>query len=257
MLLIGALPWTLLWPRWIRGFTRGGLGAAWRRLRTNPQASLVLLWIALPVLVLCLARSRLPLYALPVMPALALAAAAGLTRAGSVRAPARRFYKLAAPAVWLLLMVAAKVTAANTSSDHDSGRLAADLRRLEIPPSVRVATVDTKRNGLGFYGYDHLAWTRLTNKPYPFFSPLTTLDDELARPGASTHREVFLIDETRTDELLERLASVRGGCQLLDRIEGLGIILCGHPPVPISTRARSETPPGLGEVVGEVVSEVE
>lgn len=75
-LLLGALPWT--WPvmRWF-----GSLPSSLRRWWGDADARraqdgdvLLASWILLPLLVFCLSRSRLPLYVLPLFPALALAA---------------------------------------------------------------------------------------------------------------------------------------------------------------------------------------
>lgn len=75
-LLIGAFPWT--WPvlRWF-----GSLPASFKRWwgnaavrRSEAGDVLIALWILLPLLVFCLSRSRLPLYVLPLFPALAIAA---------------------------------------------------------------------------------------------------------------------------------------------------------------------------------------
>lgn len=72
-LLLGTLPWTPALWRWLRA-----LPAQWRIWRTPTgrdidRAGLLLaLWVALPLLVFCLARSRLPLYILPLFVPLAL-----------------------------------------------------------------------------------------------------------------------------------------------------------------------------------------
>ncbi|PNS08695.1 glycosyltransferase family 39 protein [Solilutibacter silvestris] len=75
-LLIGALPWTWYVLRWFgslpASFRRWWRNAAIRRAEAGDV--LVALWILLPLLVFCLSRSRLPLYVLPLFPALAIAA---------------------------------------------------------------------------------------------------------------------------------------------------------------------------------------
>src|SRR5690606_13408154 len=72
-LLLGTLPWTPTLLRAIR--SAAGRAGGWRtraaRLADAPWLAL-LLWVALPLLVFCLARSRLPLYVLPLFVPIAL-----------------------------------------------------------------------------------------------------------------------------------------------------------------------------------------
>lgn len=77
-LLLGTLPWsTRLW-RWLASL-QGTLKPWWQagRPATDDAArpALLILWVLLPLLVFCLARSRLPLYLLPLFVPLAIAAA--------------------------------------------------------------------------------------------------------------------------------------------------------------------------------------
>jgi 4-amino-4-deoxy-L-arabinose transferase-like glycosyltransferase len=90
-LVIGTLPWTPALWRWLRA-----MPARIRGWRTPPgraadRAGLLLaLWIALPLLVFCVARSRLPLYILPLFVPLALVATRERLAAGQ-RLPRRRW----------------------------------------------------------------------------------------------------------------------------------------------------------------------
>lgn len=75
MVVAGSLPWL---PAILKEVRRGWLGFRRRGFvwfSDHPAETLLSLWVMLPMTVLFLANSRLPLYALPVMPALALVAA--------------------------------------------------------------------------------------------------------------------------------------------------------------------------------------
>jgi 4-amino-4-deoxy-L-arabinose transferase-like glycosyltransferase len=75
-LLVGTLPWTPALLRWLRALPMHV--RAWRTPegRADDAAGLLLaLWFALPLLVFCVSRSRLPLYILPLFVPLALLAA--------------------------------------------------------------------------------------------------------------------------------------------------------------------------------------
>jgi 4-amino-4-deoxy-L-arabinose transferase-like glycosyltransferase len=83
--------------------------------------SLLLLWIVLPLACFVLSRSRLPLYLLPLYPAVALAIARGMSAGADLRAVRRRAARLAAVSTALLLAV--KAIAAYIPSDKDATRL--------------------------------------------------------------------------------------------------------------------------------------
>ncbi len=72
---LGTLPW---WPWALRAWRRGGLG--WRA--AGPELRLLLCWIGFALLVFMLARSRLPLYVLPLFAPLALVFGRALQDAG-------------------------------------------------------------------------------------------------------------------------------------------------------------------------------
>jgi 4-amino-4-deoxy-L-arabinose transferase len=125
VLLAGMLPWAAFALR-----AAGGIGPGWRRLRARLEARdrnwlLLLWWLLLPLAIFFLARSRLPLYVLPLMVPLALVLARPLAgwpgmdgRAGLV--------KIAVTVVALLLL---KATLAYWPSDRDSRALARTLQQ--------------------------------------------------------------------------------------------------------------------------------
>lgn len=89
----GALPWCLLWPVALRD-ALPAMRVGWR----NAPASMQLLaaWIALPLASFTLARAKLPLYVLPVFPALALAVGPSVARFLGQLAAGRRLVRAAA-----------------------------------------------------------------------------------------------------------------------------------------------------------------
>lgn len=70
VLVLGGLPW---WPLLLARLKPAMTTAGWRRWWGRPSPALLLaLWLLLPLLVFCIARSRLPVYALPLFLPLAL-----------------------------------------------------------------------------------------------------------------------------------------------------------------------------------------
>ena len=75
VILGGTLPWSLAWwPALWRNRKDLFDRAIWRKRLSIPANLLLTLWITISILVLCLASSRLPLYALPIFPAFAITA---------------------------------------------------------------------------------------------------------------------------------------------------------------------------------------
>jgi 4-amino-4-deoxy-L-arabinose transferase-like glycosyltransferase len=142
-LLLGSLPWTFV----LLGRLRHPVDVLrrWRsrEARTHDAADLLLaLWICLPLLVFCLARSRMPLYLLPLFPAIALAATRGLRRIPTASL-------LVAVPVLLLI----KTSAALLPTDKDARSFAQEIR--EHAAGSRIGEVvfveDMARYGVHFY----------------------------------------------------------------------------------------------------------
>lgn len=92
VLVVGTLPWT--------GFLVTSLRSAWRRSTRDgePATRLLLAWTAIVLLFFSASGAKLPLYILPVLPALAMLIAGAITQL-SPRAIARRLLPVAALAV--------------------------------------------------------------------------------------------------------------------------------------------------------------
>lgn len=142
-LAIGSLPWLPLLA-----------AAAWRhrrnafaRIRGNAELRLLVCWLLLPLLVFTLARSRLPLYLLPLFAPLALLVARQL--APFSFAPRWRSALLG---LWFLALVLARAAPAWVDAAEDDRALAEGVRAQLAPPPHEIAFVDSApRFGLRFY----------------------------------------------------------------------------------------------------------
>ena len=75
-ILLGCLPWSVGWFKQRKLCLGENLSRDWwRRFRADPAGSLLICWIAVPLLILVLASSKLPFYVLPLFPALAIGSA--------------------------------------------------------------------------------------------------------------------------------------------------------------------------------------
>jgi 4-amino-4-deoxy-L-arabinose transferase len=141
-LLLGTLPWLPL-----------VLASAWRgrrqaraRLRGDAGLRLLVCWLLLPLAVFVLARSRLPLYLLPLFAPLALLVACSV----APLAPAR--WQVALLVAWSLLLVGARALPALLDVAADDRALAKAISALLPSAPDEVAFVATApRFGLRFY----------------------------------------------------------------------------------------------------------
>ncbi len=142
-LLIGTLPWTRAVLRAIAAQVR--CLPAWRHAqarRADARHILLAAWWFLPVVVFCLARSRLPLYVLPVFLPLAVAAAAAFVQEGRRLRPWRL-------ALWCVGLVLVRIAAAHVPTSQDA-RAWAEALRERVPTTIdEVVFVEaTPRYGL-------------------------------------------------------------------------------------------------------------
>jgi 4-amino-4-deoxy-L-arabinose transferase-like glycosyltransferase len=144
-LLVGTLPWTPALLRWARGLPAMARGW-WRdpQRRADERAWLFpALWLLVPLLVFCVSRSRLPLYILPLFPALALLAAMQRRREG------RGLPSWRAIAAWAALVLLLQVGASLWRTHKDAGEWARAIRERVSGPITEVCFVsDMARYGL-------------------------------------------------------------------------------------------------------------
>ncbi len=165
-LLVGTLPW---WPAWLVLGRRGQLAPA----IAGPGDRLLLLWIAVPFLVFMLARSRLPLYLLPLFAPMALWLARRFEPVACRLSPRRQ---VAIVAACFALLVGSKLAIAQLSPvGHDSRVTAALIEKL-LPGGVdEIVYVDGRALWeLRFYlgAQVHESWLR--RRPYePTYRPPT------------------------------------------------------------------------------------
>lgn len=144
-LLLGTLPWTPALLRWARGVP-AQLKSWWRnptqRVADAPWL-LLALWVLLPLLVFCLAQSRLPLYLLPLFLPLAVLAARQRQQEG--RALPRWRWLL----LWAAVLLGLKPASAHWPT-HKNAAVWAEQIRTRAPVAVHevIFVEDMARYGL-------------------------------------------------------------------------------------------------------------
>jgi 4-amino-4-deoxy-L-arabinose transferase-like glycosyltransferase len=186
-LIIGSLPWSAVWAIGLATWRH----RSWRVVRPRrPEALLLTLWIVLPLAVLIAARSRLPLYVLPLFAPLALATTRLLAARLEASSRATRLAWIAAALAWGALLVAIKLAVAQLPNRHDARLLAAELSARGVRHDQALIVVDGPHNGLAFYGFRHLEQVRTAERPYPFYATaehVSTEVDEIAEGEPESH----------------------------------------------------------------------
>ncbi|HEY0505662.1 MAG TPA: glycosyltransferase family 39 protein [Lysobacter sp.] len=144
-LLVGTLPWTPTLLRWARGLP-ARVRPWWRnpeRRRDDAHWVLLCLWLLLPMAVFFVARSRMPLYLLPLFGPMAVIAALQWQREG--RGLPRWRWLLA----WAALLLALKLVAAWWPTHKNAAAWADAIRARAPSPITEVVFVeDMARYGL-------------------------------------------------------------------------------------------------------------
>jgi 4-amino-4-deoxy-L-arabinose transferase len=182
--VLGSLPW--LWLAWRRRRGDAAPAGAWRAWPTETR--FLLCWLLLPLLVFCLARSRLPLYLLPSFVPLSLLLARALS---TLRFSPRGVALLGA---WLLALLGIKYyVAAVFPNDKDVRAFAARLQPM-LPghPDHLMFVDDMARNGLNLYFDSDVR--RLSFDPEPKALSDSSYDQTVAEALAGPERgRVFVM----------------------------------------------------------------
>ena len=198
VMIAGTLPGSLAWwPSLWHGRKRLLDRAAWRSLGSDAGKLFLFTWIAVPLIVLCAASSKLPLYALPVMPAVALATA----RMSIWHRPGRIWRSdlpgLSRRALICLLcsvafLLALKAAAAHMPSDKDMRALYASLKSDLAGGRQEIAAVDDHLEGLSLYTATFIEPVTAREVPYPFFVLYERVASEVEETRASGVPTIFV-----------------------------------------------------------------
>ena len=180
ILAFGTGAWAIFWP-WIIARTRRRARATgfFRYVLGNEHGLFLLLALVLPLAVFFIAQSRLLLYMLPLMPAVAPANARGL-----VRVFERGWLLRICVAVTLVTVgagVAVKGVLACRPSERDSRRLYDECRQLMRPDTLVLLCNEREFHGLQFYLDGRMrhvtTWTRDKATGLPLLSFLKRLKE--------------------------------------------------------------------------------
>ncbi len=205
-LLLGTLPWTSALLRWA-----ATVPASIRRWRRDPGSRtaeagwlLLTLWLLLSLLVFCVARSRLPLYLLPLFVPLAVVAALQRQREGR---PLPRWRWLVA---WAAVLVALRLATAVWPTHKNAADWADAIRaRAGVPVRAVVFVEDMARYGLHLHLGTGTQIERIALEPssQPRFNP--SFDEPLAVELAEGEAGVvWICKQQRWPEVQRRIEAL-------------------------------------------------
>jgi 4-amino-4-deoxy-L-arabinose transferase len=199
VLLAGALPW---WPFALAA--AGGPRAAWRRLceqvgARDRELLMLLYWLALPLAVFFLARSRLYLYILPLFVPLALLLARPLARWDWLDGARLRWIGAATA----LALIAAKGALAHFPANRDSRAMAGEVREvLQRTGAAQIAFVGMRPfYGLVLYLDLQVGNVHLEGEAHQYSKFLS--EETLCSELAARERTLFAVKRSRTSHFLD------------------------------------------------------
>ena len=213
---LGALPWSAIWWQEHRTVRRTLLRKEWwANLLQNPQKLFLVCWFFVPMIVLCLASSKLVLYALPLFPVIAIVSARLygekiLIALENINRNVRAVIKPSVlVAVWIFTLLGMKLAIAYYPTKNDSRHLWKQLSQHIPEENCEIVTVDEHAYGLLFYGATEVENTTMDERPYPTFSATERFSDELRDVGIDNHPFAFVFeknyDTSQAEKLLKKM----------------------------------------------------
>ncbi|GAB2665797.1 ArnT family glycosyltransferase [Arenimonas aestuarii] len=206
-LALGSLPWTAVAWRALRAATRRL--KSWRDAATRQQEAPLLalwLWLLAPLLVFCLARSRLPLYLLPLFLPMAVLVARQWQAEGRSLPRARWL------AVWVFVLLGLRLASALWPTNKDAGRWAEALSsRVDHRVEEVVFVEDMARYGLHLHM--GAAVEKVSLEPRPRAPYGAEFDSSFADELLEREDAVWVTKQAMFPALVERAAPL--GFQLI------------------------------------------
>lgn len=186
ILIFGSLPWSIIWLEKRRLLKSVLLSKQWwKTLSAKPELLFLLCFFFVPLLVLCLASSKLGFYALPIFTPLAIATAKlWIQKAPAINiASFSNLFKAYARPItltccWVVILLMIKLGLAYYPTHDDMRTLWSQIKGYLPSDSYELCTVDERADGLLFYGVQKVEHLTNKSKPYPTFTPRETILEE-------------------------------------------------------------------------------
>ncbi len=216
VILMGTLPWSVICYKILWRRSRSIISKSfWVVLCNNPADLLLCTWIVIPLLIYCSVSSKLPLYVLPIFPALAILFARLWPLEAAIKIWRSNPFGFSRTTViliglWAVTLLGLKFVSGHIPFSKDMRALYA-LIKDELPnEEYEIVTIKEHLEGLGFY--DNSLIKRVTTKktPYPLFIPPETLSVEIEEMRTSNIVHLLLCrKEGRADIVHQALTDAK------------------------------------------------
>jgi 4-amino-4-deoxy-L-arabinose transferase-like glycosyltransferase len=210
-----------------------------RLLREDERLAFLALWLLVPLAIFSLARSRLPLYALPLLPAVVLATARVTLR--SLERPGCRRAAVVAGALTAAALVTLKGMSASYATPLDMKALYRTCERARRGETGFYAYGSSELYGLQFYLDGRL--TRIADEPLPAWARRSLPSVCREMTAAPRHDTYVFVAEAgrRADDLRRELDELGIAFRVLDSGERFVLFAC-RAPSPSATLAAARGP---------------
>jgi len=246
VILLGTMPWSILWYRSNRGLGTFFNTRIWKEVFSDSSKTLLACWILIPLIVLCMASSKLGLYALPIFPAMALAtvrllptekqSSAVEESKSPVVLPPKPTFVLA----WISVLLFVRIALGMIPTWHDDRRLWQELKPHLPMGQYEIVTIDKRASGLWFYGVQEVENITRRANPYPTFIPTENIESEIIDMGQDDYPHLFLIQNNKhLSSITNRLSETNWTIEEIPLKHGRWLLLCMPNPIPGSDKPLS------------------
>ncbi len=211
VLVFGSLPWSTIWLE-KKGVIKSTFFNKqwWKELPKRPEQLFLLCYFFAPLVILCLASSKLGFYALPIFVPLAIATAKlwiqkapvidSLSFSGLLKGYAR---PIKLTTCWIFLLLFSKLGLAYYPTHNNMKTLWAQVNKHAPSGNYELCTIDERADGLLFYGAHEVEHSTDEFDPYPTFTKTEHILEEIKEFVRENEAGVFLVIED--DEIAEAI----------------------------------------------------
>jgi len=211
VLIFGSMPWSWIWLKKKTQITSTFFNKRWwKELPKRPELLFLLCYFSTPLAVLCLASSKLGLYALPIFVPLAVATAKFWIQKAPVidRLSFSDLLKgyirpIGLVSCWIFLLLISKLALAYYPTHNNMKALWAQVDKHLPADDYELCTIDERADGLLFYGAHEVEHLTDDSNPYPTFTKTETILEEIQEFIKENETGVFLVIEN--DDIAEAI----------------------------------------------------
>ncbi len=218
VLIFGSLPWSAIWLE-KKGIIKSSLFSRqwWKTLPGKNEQLFLICYFFVPLIILCLASSKLGLYALPIFVPLAIATAklwmqkAPIIESFDIKSLLKSFaHPVRLTGFWIFLLLISKLALAYYPTPNNMKMLWSEIKPHLPPGDYELCTIDDRADGLLFYGANSVEHLTNESEPYPTFTKIKTVLEEMQKNIEEDENSFFLV--IGDDKITEAIDLLKNSC---------------------------------------------